>query len=698
MTRQFNTRPGSQYPPGATPDENGINFCIFSRNAEQVELRLYKSATCAKPFQVIALDPHTHRTFFFWHIYVEKLPLGTHYTWRVDGPGETRYTGFRFDKRYELLDPWAKAITDTRWDRRKSIKEKTSLGRSMRAIAVKNDYDWENDKPINHAMEDSIIYELHVGGFTLDPSSNVKHPGTFSGLIEKIPYLKELGITDVELMPVMAFDEQDVPDSVAARNLKNYWGYSTHSFFSPHPRYCVSSKAGNPANDFRDMVKAFHQQDIGVVLDVVINHTSEGNEHGPTINFKGLFNEIFYHLDEHDKRRYRDYTGCGNTINCNHPMVTRYLMSCLGYWVKQMHVDGFRFDLASVFSRGENGHPLYNAPLPWNIEFSRSLAHTKVIAEAWDAAGLYQVGAFPGYRWSEWNGRYRDIIRRFIRGDKGIISDVATCISGSSDMYEHEGKLPINSINFVTCHDGFTLYDLVSYNHKHNEVNGENNRDGHNDNLSWNCGVEGPTHDIQIETLRRRQAKNIMAILFLSQGVPMIQAGDEILRTQRGNNNAYCQNNALTWFDWRMLEQRQDMFRFVKALISFRKRNASLRRRQFLTGTKMPGSPLPDITWHGPRLNEPLWDDPDAQILGFTLAAQAPRESHLHVVMNMSPSTCTTFLPEIIGTPWFLAIDTFAPSPSDIIPPEKQKPLKVNTHTLGPRSICVFEARNSLSS
>ena len=696
MTHHYDTKPGSQYPPGATPDENGINFCIFSRNAESVALRLYKTSECSEPFQIIALDPHINRTFFFWHIYVEGIEEGVYYTWHVIGPEETRYTGFRFSADHELLDPWAKAVCDNLWNRKKSLKENKTLGRSMRAIAVSDRYDWQDDKPVNHALQNSIIYELHVAGFTSHPSSKVKSPGTFAGLIEKIPYLEELGITDVELMPVMAFDEQDVPHCVASRGLKNYWGYSTHSFFSPHPRYCASPQSGNHANEFRDMVKAFHKKDIGVLLDVVLNHTAEGGEHGPTINFKGLFNEIFYHLDEQDKRRYRDYTGCGNTINCNHPVVTRYLMNCLLYWVEQMHVDGFRFDLASVFSRGENGHPTYNAPMPWNIEFSRTLAHSKIIAEAWDAAGLYQVGAFPGYRWSEWNGRYRDTIRRFVRGDKGIVSQVATCISGSSDLYKQEGKLPINSINFITCHDGFTLYDLVSYNHKHNENNGEDNRDGHNDNLSWNCGVEGFTDDPQIETLRIRQAKNLLTILFLSQGVPMIQAGDEILRSQRGNNNAYCQNNELTWFNWDQLNKQQDMFRFTKELIAFRKRNQCLQRNRFLTGKKAGDSPIPDITWHGARLDEPLWDDPDAQLLAFTLAATHSSEPHLHIAMNMSTSAFQANLPPIRNIVWSLVIDTYKASPYDITEPNQRRPIDSNRFKLGAHSIAVFEGRYKL--
>ena len=395
----------------------------------------------------------------------------------------------------------------------------------------------EADEPLARPQQNAIIYELHVGGFTSHPSSGVAHPGTFDGLIEKIPYLKALGITHVELLPIMAFDEQDVPPDTAALGLENYWGYSTHSFFSPHPGYCVTPEQGTHQREFRDLVKALHRAGIGIILDVVFNHTAEGGEGGPIINFKGLENGVFYHLDAADKRIYRDYTGCGNTVNCNHPIVASFILNCLEYWVREMHVDGFRFDLASAMARGEDGHPLRDAPLIWGIELSEQLAATKLIAEAWDAVGLYQLGNFPGFRWAEWNGRYRDLIRGFVRGDRGLISEVATRISGSPDFYQPQHRLPINSINFVTCHDGFTLHDLFSYETKHNHANGEDNRDGHNENISSNCGVEGDTADPQILALRRQLAKNTTAILLLSQGVTMLLAGDEVLRSQRGNNN-----------------------------------------------------------------------------------------------------------------------------------------------------------------
>jgi glycogen operon protein len=554
-------------------------------------------------------------------------------------------------------------------------------------------YDWEGDAPLNHPLENAVIYEMHVGGFTRHPSSRSTCPGTFSGAIEKIPYLKALGVTDVELMPVMAFDEQDVPEGVAARGLRNYWGYSTHSFFSPHPGYVSSPEIGMHRREFRDMVKALHRAGIGVILDVVLNHTSEGGERGPTINFKGMANAGFYHLDSKDRRNYRDYTGCGNTVNCNQPIVSDFLVDCLEYWVQEMHVDGFRFDLASVLVRDHNGAPMPFAPTPWRIEFSRVLANTAIIAEAWDAAGLYQVGDFPGFRWAEWNGRYRDVIRRFVRGDRGLIGEVATRISGSSDLYAWRARLPSNSINFVTCHDGFTLCDLLSYNGKHNEANGEGNRDGNNDNLSWNHGVEGETDDPRVLSLRRRQAKNAMAILLLSQGVPMILAGDEILRTQEGNNNGYCQDNELSWFDWTLTEKNRDMLRFVAGMIAFRRRHPCLMRKHFLTGRKKDGASFPDVAWHGRELNEPFWNDPGAQILAYTLGRQQEDEEDLHIIFNMSDQGVEMPLPPLSGRAWHLAVDTGQPAPADIMEPRDQLPVRNSTYRVSSRSVAVFESR-----
>ncbi|MGE0821117.1 MAG: glycogen debranching protein GlgX [Candidatus Binatia bacterium] len=692
--KTYTIRPGRRYPFGVTVDAAGVNFSLWGYGATSAELLLYADTRSTTPFQVIRLDPTCHRTFYCWHVYVEGLPAGVCYNWRLDGPRDTQQSGLRFDTHKALLDPWAYAVTDDLWDRQRASQPGDNSAYAMRGLVLgTDDYDWEGDQPLNHPLEHSIIYELHVGGFTRHPSAQVAHPGTFSGVIEKIPYLQALGITDVELLPVMAFDEQDVPESAAARGLKNYWGYSTHSFFSPHPRYCRSPEKGMQRREFRDMVKALHRAGIGVIVDVVLNHTSEGGAQGPTINFKGIANPGFYHLDPSDRRLYRDYSGCGNTVNCNHPLVSLFLVDCLEYWVREMHVDGFRFDLASVLVRGEDGAPSAHAPAPWSIEFSRVLAQTTLIAEAWDAAGLYQVGDFPGFRWAEWNGQYRDVIRRFVRGEKGLIGAVATRLSGSSDLYESEGRLPTNSINFVTCHDGFTLADLVSYNEKHNEANGEDNRDGTTDNWSWNCGQEGETTDPVILALRRQQAKNFLAILFLSQGVPMTLAGDEVLRTQRGNNNAYCQDNEVSWFDWTFSDAQRDVLRFVQHLIAFRQRHPCLRRRRFLTGKPDPERRLPDVTWHGVELDAPLWGDPNAQMLAYTLGAADENEEDLHIMLNMSDRAVEMRLPQLSDRSWHRAVDTAQASPEDVVAPLRQRQIRTQTYSASPRSVVVLESR-----
>jgi isoamylase len=693
--KPYLVEPGNRYPFGAWPDSNGVNFSIFSRNATQVELLLFGQPDSQTPFQIIALDPIVNRTFFAWHVYVKGLRPGACYNWRVAGPSDdTAHTGWRFDARKALVDPWSRAVCDIHWERSRAVADEANVDSAIRGIVVDGSgYDWEGDEPLYRRAEELVIYELHVGGFTRHPSSAVAHPGTFAGLIEKIPYLQELGISHVELMPVMAFDEQDVPQGVAGLGLKNYWGYSTHSFFAPHPGYCASRDADGPLNGFRNLVKALHRAGIGVILDVVFNHTAEGGEGGPTINFKGFGNEMFYHLDPLNRERYVDYTGCGNSVNANHPLVARFITECLEYWVKQMHVDGFRFDLASALARGEDGRPQYHAPVLWSIEFSDALARTRLIAEAWDAGGLYQVGDFPGFRWLEWNGRYRDVVRRFVRGDPGIIGEVAGRLAGSSDLYQAGGRLPVNSINFVTSHDGFTLYDQVSYNEKHNAANGEDNRDGHGDNLSWNCGHEGDTDDANILALRRRQAKNFVAILLLSHGVPMLLAGDEVLRTQNGNNNAWCQDNELSWFDWTLTRSNAEMLRFVREMIAFRKRHASLRRRHFLTGRPPGRGELADVTWHGYELERPLWDDGEARLLAYTLAAVEPGAAHLHIVLNMSDQGHKLAFPPMVDRAWYRIIDSARAAPMDIVPPARQRPARSPHYLAAARSVLVFEGR-----
>lgn len=692
MQRKYNLRTGSPYPHGAKATEAGVNFSILSRHASSVELVLFATAQCERPFQIISLEKEKNHTFFSWHVFVEELPVGTWYAWRFDGPSNTRESGLRFDKDKLLLDPWARAVSDHLWNRAAACLPGDNSQHAMRAVVVDDKYDWEGDVPLPIRSEKAIIYELHVGGFTRHSSAKVKHPGTFLGLIEKIPYLQELGITHVELLPVMAFDEQDIPPQSFELGLKNYWGYSTHSFFSPHPGYCVTPENGTHINEFRDLVKALHKAGIAIILDVVFNHTSEAGADGPIINFKGITGNSFYLTDKWDKRVFLDYTGCGNTVNANHPLVSNFIISCLEYWVREMHVDGFRFDLASALARGEDGSVLQDPPLVWGIELSEQLARTKLIAEAWDAAGLYQVGSFPGYRWGEWNGLYRDSIRRFLRGDQGIISEVATRICGSSDLYQHQNRLPISGINFITCHDGFTLNDLFSYNEKHNLANGENNRDGCNHSISFNCGIEGPTDNAEILKFRKKLNKNAYAILLLSRGVPMLLAGNEFLHSQQGNNNCYCQDNELSWINWQQTEDNVDILRFVKEMIKIRKRHASLMRRRFLTGKPLEGKSLPDIAWQGvePK-TEPDWNNPDCKILAYTLAAVAEDEADLFVVMNMSDQKTVVKLPIIPSKLWCLCVDTSFDSPDDIIAPSEQTPLLDLEYAVAAKSIVILE-------
>jgi isoamylase len=691
MKQEYHLKHGKPYPSGSKYSAKGVNFSIFSRYAEQVDLLLFSSAESDEPFQIIKLKKEINRTFFSWHVYVSKLPAGTWYTWRMDGPEQSRDSSFRFEKDKHLLDPWAYAVSHKRWNRKDACIPGDNVLTAMRCMVTDDHYNWEGDTPLAIRSEKAIVYELHVGGFTRHPSSNVNNPGTFSGLIEKIPYLQKLGISHVELLPIMAFDEQDVPGKTADLGLKNYWGYSTHSFFSPHPGYCVTPEQGTHVQEFKDLVKALHKAGIGVIMDVVFNHTAEAGTDGPVINFRGIGGKSFYHVDKLDKSILRDYTGCGNTVNANHPLVARFIISCLEYWVREMHVDGFRFDLASAMARGENGEVLQDPPVLWGIELSEQLIKTKLIAEAWDAAGLYQVGSFPGYRWAEWNGRYRDIVRQFVRGDKGVLSELATRISGSSDLYEYQGRLPINSINFVTCHDGFTLYDLFSYNQKHNEANGEDNRDGCSNNLSYNCGIEGNTTDERILALRKQQAKNVFSILLFSQGVPMLLAGDEILHSQQGNNNCYCQDNELSWIDWTLAEKNADTLRFVQQMIALRKRHPSIMRRRFLTGQISEERNLTDVAWHGVEVNKPLWFDSEARILSFTLAGIEEDEADLHIIMNMSNELTPVELPEIEAKKWCVALDTSQQSPNDIFLPEDQKPYDQTHYDVNGKSVVVFE-------
>jgi isoamylase len=683
-----NAGKGSPHPLGATPDKDGVNFSLFSRNATGVDLLLFRKHDDRDPFQVIQLDPYVNKTFHFWHCYVRGLKPGTHYAYRVDGPSDLS-AGHRFNRKKVLIDPYAKGNTDSLWKRVDACGPDDNLASSMRSVVIDSStYDWEGDQALNRPMEDTIIYELHASGFTRSPSSGVNRPGTFSGIIEKIPYLKELGITAVELLPVFDFDETDVLRVVNGKQLGNFWGYSTMGFFAPQSAYCMTPESGSHLQEFRDLVKALHKAGIEVILDVVFNHTDEGNDQGPVFSFKGIDNGVYYFLSPGDKRFYFDYSGCGNTFNCNQPISQKLIIDCLRYWVRETHVDGFRFDEGSILSRGEDGAPLAHPPVVWQIELDEALADSKVIAEAWDAAGLYQIGHFPGDRWSEWNGRYRDDIRRFVKGDPGLVGAVAYRLAGSSDLYEDRGQLPINSINFITCHDGFTLNDLVSYDTKHNEENGEGNRDGIDDNLSWNCGIEGHTADPSVEALRNRQIKNFAVILLLSRGVPMILAGDEVRRSQKGNNNAYCQDNEISWFDWSLPAKNRDMYRFWRGMIEFRKNHSQLRSRHFFNGARNERG-LADVSWHGCKLNSPGWSDPEARALGMTLGG-FDGGADIHVMLNMHSGTLDFEVPSLTDQRWFKAIDTAESTPHDIVDPGNETEFGGNICSVQGRSVVVL--------
>ena len=667
------TFPGRCYPLGATVCPNGVNFSVYSRNAVAVELLIFDDVDSAKPERSILLDPNENNTFSYWHILVPGLTAGQLYGYRVYGPLAPDQ-GYRFDGTKVLLDPYARCVAvGKNYSRDAAIHPGDNAAYAMKSVIVDPvAFDWEEDRPLRYSYTRSVIYEMHVGGFTRHPNSGVDQEkrGTYAGMIEKIPYLKELGITAVELLPVQHFDIQDAPEG-----LNNYWGYSPAAFFAPHSGYCSCTDALSPVIEFRTMVKALHREGIEVILDVVFNHTAEGDHRGPLLSLRGFENRAYYIL-ERNPAYYSNYSGTGNTLDANHSVVRRLIMDCLRYWVSEMHVDGFRFDLASVMARDGNGRPLQNPPILWEIESDPVLAGTKIIAEAWDAAGLYQVGSFIGYKWAEWNGLFRDDVRRFLRGDTGMVKTLAERITASPDIYEQSnvsqissydlswlaGREPSRSINFITCHDGFTLNDLVSYNTKHNEANGEANRDGHNVNFSWNCGFEGPTSDGAIETLRLRQIKNFLTIVLFSQGTPMLQMGDEVRRTQSGNNNAYCQDNETSWFDWDKLTHNADLLHFVTCLIRFNLKCEIFQEERFWTASQ--GDEGPNITWHGVRLGQPDWAA-HSHSLAFELKHPGACE-HMHVILNAYREPLSFELPPLTDKEyWVRLIDTSLQSPND---------------------------------
>jgi isoamylase len=658
---------GRSAPLGATSVPGGVNFSLFSRSAVGVELLFFDGAEDRAPSGVVRLDAAANRTYHYWHVLVPGIEPGQLYGYRVLGPTAPE-RGLRFDPHKVLLDPYARGVVVPKsYDREAARRPGDDAAVAMKSVVVDpGDYDWEGDVPLARPSARTVIYELHVRGFTRHPNSGVPENvrGTYAGLIEKIPYLRQLGITAVELLPVFQFDAQDCPPGKT-----NYWGYAPVSFFAPHQAYSSRRDPLGPVDEFRDMVKALHRAGIEVILDVVFNHTAEGDHTGPTLGFRGIDNPTYYILEQ-DGARYANYTGCGNTLNANHPVVRRLIVDSLRYWVREMHVDGFRFDLASILTRDPFGQPLPSPPVLWDIESDPVLAGTKLLAEAWDAAGLYQVGSFVGDAWKEWNGRFRDDVRDFFRGVPGSVRRVADRLVGSPEVYGHKGREPEQSVNFVTCHDGFTLNDLVSYNHKHNEANGEGNRDGADDNRSWNCGVEGPTDSPEIEQLRSRQVKNFLTVILMSLGVPMVLMGDEVRRTQGGNNNAYCQDNEMSWFDWSLLDRHAELHRFVRLLLEHRvlRTVEPERRRVSLTSLLAQATKA----WHGVKLVK-------------------EEGLYLHIILNAYWEPLDFELPPpASGGRWLRWIDTSLDSPNDIVPWREAPPVSGETYHVGPRTVVML--------
>ncbi len=649
-------------PYGALLWEGGVQFVVFSRSATGMRVLLYDRVEDLEPAEVIQLDRKTDRWGDIWSIFVRGVGKGQLYHLQAEGPFDPA-RGHRFDGRARLLDPYAKALAGD------FLPNHDGVVRPPKCVVVDDHFDWQGDRHLKRKLSETIIYEMHVRGFTRSSSSRVDSPGTYLGVIEKIPYLKSLGVTAVELMPVHEFPILGWQGKPEPRG--NYWGYDPLVFFAPHRGYAESREPAAQVQEFKQMVLALHKAGIEVILDVVFNHTAEGNELGPTLSFKGLENKVYYHLDP--SGHYRNYSGCGNAVNGNHPIVREMIFQCLRHWVLNYHIDGFRFDLASILSRDRQGELMPNPPIIETIAEDPLLADTKIIAEAWDAAGAFQVGSFAKSRWSEWNGHYRDDLRRYWRGDYGMVGPLATRLAGSSDLYEPSGRLPYDSINFITSHDGFTLNDLVSFSHKHNDANGEANRDGDNNNNSLNFGVEGPTRRRTVEALRLRQIKNMLASLMLSQGVPMLLAGDECRRTQRGNNNAYCQDNDLSWFNWRLAEKNEDLIRFCSALIAFRKAEPTVRRTRFLTGKAKTEGGLPDVSWHTPE-GWPFDFRHPGHSLTCVFGALPPWESHppsrnVMIFLHASGQEHRFVAPSLChGVAWRQFINTAADPPDDIFP------------------------------
>ncbi|MBM4311167.1 MAG: glycogen debranching protein GlgX [Deltaproteobacteria bacterium] len=665
---------GRFYPLGATLHPEGVNFALYSRHARAVELLLF-DAHEAPPAEIIPLEHCTHH---IWHVFVCGIRAGQLYGYRVPGDYEPG-RALRFNCHKLLIDPYAKALTSKCRNTDNLLLDydpaapetamdcRDNLRLVPKAIVMDSSFEWQDDSPPDIPYEELIIYEAHLKGFTAHESSGVRDPGTYLGFIEKIPYLKSLGINAVEFLPLHEFYNENF---LQDRGLSNYWGYNSIGFFTPELSYSTCAHPGCQVREFKTLVRELHRAGIEVIMDVVYNHSGEGNHLGPTISFRGIDNPTYYRLDS--AGRYIDITGCGNSLNLDAAPVMRMVMDSLRYWVADMHVDGFRFDLATALGReGEQFHKsssFFDA-----ISQDPVLNRVKIIAEPWDIE-TYQVGNFP-VEWSEWNGRFRDTVRRFVRGDEGMVADLGWRLTGSADLYGDDGRSPFNSINFITCHDGFTLNDLVSYNLKHNEANCENNRDGSEHNFSWNCGVEGPTDDPDILALRRRLAKNFMCLLLFSSGTPMLTAGDEFLRTQQGNNNAYCQDNDISWIDWGLAEKNADMLAFCRKAIAFRRRYRVLQRRRFYQGQDASGS-IPDIAWFGPDGREPQWNSPKLRTLCYQLhAAEGPEDCLLFVILNADPKPVSVLLPPCACGRWHRVVDTSRHHPEDFLDPGTEQPL-----------------------
>ncbi len=692
------TMSGSPLPLGATIYDRHVRFSVFSRHATRVWLMLFNRPDDDTPVHEIELDPHRNRIGDIWHVDVYGVGEGQLYLYRMDGPRHPEQ-GHRFDPGAGLIDPYARALSGTfnsDCEQIGIIRHRPGhFGCMPKCVVDSGFFDWEGDQPLNRPMRHTIIYEMHVKGFTAHSSAGVKYPGTYAGLVEKIPYLQELGITAVELLPVQTFDRGLFGNTnpITGERLTNYWGYNPVNFFAVEAGYSSRTELGQQVHEFKWMVRELHKAGIEVILDVVYNHTAEGNHLGPVFSFKGIDNQIYYLLED-DKRYYKNFSGTGNTVNCNHPVVRDLILDSLRYWVVEMHVDGFRFDLASVLGRDRFGNMLENPPIVERIAEDPILRNSKIIAEAWDAAGAYQVGSFPGMRWAEWNGRYRDDIRRYWRGDAGMVGALATRLAGSSDLYLDDGRTPCNSINFIPSHDGFTLNDLVSYRQKHNLANGENNQDGDNNNFSDNLGVEGPTNRQPVERRRVRRIKNFFATLMLSQGVPMILSGDEFRRTQQGNNNAYAQDNEISWLNWTFKQKHGEVYRFARLMIAFRKRHPIFYRSHFFVGQQ--GHAL-DIQWFSPELTEPDWGETGHTLMCLIngqreVLGENRSDNDALLMFNNIPQPAYFHLPPAPnGKIWKLAVDTAFAAPFDIRLPGKEIELpNQSTYTVQGESVVVL--------